>query len=54
MHRGIPFGIKLPTTKPIAVSGLTESELDAELEKGFVDLAKENIRPVTKADTDLS
>lgn len=28
MQRGIPFDVKLPATKPIGVSSLTESELD--------------------------
>ncbi len=53
MQRGIPFDIKLPTTKPMAVSGLTESELDAELEKGFADLVKGNIKPAAKAFSEI-
>ena len=28
MQRGIPFDVKLPTTKPIALSELTEIELN--------------------------
>ncbi len=53
MQRGIPFNIKLPATKPIGVAGLTESELDTELEKGFADLAQGNIKPATKAFSDI-
>lgn len=53
MQRGIPFDVKLPATKPKAVSGLTESELDAELEKGFADLVKGNIKPAAIAFSDI-
>jgi len=53
MHKGIPFDVKLPTTKPIVVSGLTELELNEELEKGFVDLVQENIKPAAKAFSDI-
>ena len=53
MQRGIPFDVKLPATKPIEVSSLTESELDAELEKGFADLARGNTKPAAKAFSDI-
>lgn len=35
MQRGIPFDVKLPATEPIALSDLTEIELNEELEKGY-------------------
>ncbi|MDP4183076.1 MAG: type II toxin-antitoxin system RelB/DinJ family antitoxin [Bacillota bacterium] len=53
MQRGIPFDVKLPATKPKAVSSLTETELDAELEKGFEDLAQGNIKAAEKAFSDI-
>ncbi len=53
MQRGIPFEIKLPATKPKAISGLTESELDAELVKGFADLVEVSIKPAAKAFSDI-
>ncbi len=53
MQRGIPFNIKLPVIKPVGVAGLTESELDAELEKGFADLAQGNTKPASKAFSDI-
>jgi site-specific DNA recombinase len=45
MQRGIPFDVKFPAKKPVGVNGLTESELNAELEKGFTDLAHGNTKP---------
>ncbi len=50
---GIPFNVKLPAAKPVGVAGLTESELDTELEKGFADLAQGNIKPASKAFSDI-
>jgi DNA-damage-inducible protein J len=53
IKRGIPFDVKLSATKPIGVSGLTECELDEELEKGFADLVQGNIKPAAKAFSDI-
>lgn len=53
MQRGIPFDVKLPATKPVGVSGLTESKLDAELEKGFADLVRGNTKPAEKIFSDI-
>lgn len=53
MQRGIPFNVKLPATKPMGVSCLTESELDAELEKGFADLMRGNTKPAEKTFSDI-
>jgi DNA-damage-inducible protein J len=53
MQRGIPFDVKLPAKKPIEVAGLTEKELNAELEKGYMDFTQENIKPVDKAFSDI-
>lgn len=38
LNRGLPFEVKLPTTKPIDVAKLSEVELNAELEKGYADM----------------
>lgn len=38
LNRGIPFDLRLPTTKPVAIGGMTREELDAELSKGVQSL----------------
>jgi len=53
MQRGIPFDVKLPVTKPVGASGLTELELNAELEKGYADFIKGNTKPASKAFSDI-
>jgi len=38
MHRGIPFDVKLPARKPVAIGTMNAVELNAELEKGYTDV----------------
>ncbi len=38
LQRGIPFEMKLPERKPLALGSLTKEQLDAELEKGMADI----------------
>lgn len=44
LQRGLPFEVKIPQTKPVSVSGLTEAQLNAELEKGYIDMLEENTK----------
>lgn len=48
LHRGIPFDVSLPTTAPIDISTLTETELSEELEKGYRDMQEGNVMPANK------
>ena len=34
----MPFDVKLPSTRPVDLSALSEVELNTELEKGYADL----------------
>ncbi len=43
MQKGIPFDMKLPQRTPLAYSSLTESEFNAEIEKGFADISIGNM-----------
>ncbi len=38
LQRGIPFELKLPQSKPLSVSKLTEEQFNSEIEKGLADL----------------
>ena len=38
IHRGIPFEMKLPAMRPLAMSELTKEQFDAELMKGMDDI----------------
>ena len=38
IQRGIPFEMKLPYKKPLAMNELTKEQLDTEIAKGMVDI----------------
>lgn len=38
LQRGLPFEVRLPAEKPVAMGALTKEELDAEIEKGYADM----------------
>ena len=39
MQRGLPFEVKLPTSRFVDSSVLSDEEMDEELQKGFADIA---------------
>ena len=39
LQRGIPFDVKLPTSKPLVFGSLSDEQFDDEIEKGLTDLA---------------
>ena len=49
LKKGLPFEVKLPDTHPIDVSTLSETQLNAELEKGYNDMQEGR----TKAASDV-
>ena len=38
MQRGIPFDIKLPMQRPVAIGAMNTAQLNTELEKGYADI----------------
>ena len=40
IHKGMPFDLRLPTSKPVAIGGMSREELDAELAKGIESLKR--------------
>lgn len=53
MQRGIPFDVKLPAIKPVSLAGLTETELNEELEKGYADFTGRNTKSADKVFSDI-
>ena len=53
LNRGLPFEVKLPTVKPVNVAELTAAELNAELEKGYTDMAAGRTKPAKQAFADI-
>ena len=44
LNRGLPFEVKLPAARPVNAAELSEVEFNAELEKGFADMAEGRAR----------
>ncbi len=53
LNRGIPFEVKIPPARPVNVAKLSETELDAELEKGYADMTAGKTKPATQAFADI-
>ncbi|MBR1697308.1 MAG: type II toxin-antitoxin system RelB/DinJ family antitoxin [Anaerovibrio sp.] len=49
LHRGLPFEVKLPPSTLPDITRVTETELDAELEKGYQDMLAGRTKPVDEA-----
>lgn len=39
IQRGMPFEMKLPSKKPVAIDDMTKKQIDAELQLGMDDIA---------------
>lgn len=53
LNRGLPFEVKLPTTKPVNVAELTGEERNAELEKGYADMTAGRTKPASQTFADI-
>lgn len=53
LQRGLPFEVRLPDTKPIDISTLTEEQLNSELEKGYTDIAAGRTKSAKKVFEDI-
>ena len=52
LHKGLPFEVKLPE-HPLDASRMTETQLHAELEKGYADMQAGRTIPASKAFADI-
>lgn len=48
LQRGLPFEVKIPSARPADMSALSETELNAELEKGYADMKACRTKPAKK------
>ena len=53
LNRGLPFEVKIPTARPVDVSEVGEAELNAELEKGYADMAAGRTKPAKQVFADI-
>ena len=53
LQRGLPFSVKLPSTKPLEINNLSKDELNDEIVKGYEDMQKGRVEPAKKVFSDL-
>lgn len=53
LNRGLPFEVKLPTARPVDVAELSQTELNAELEKGYADIKAGRMREASAVFADI-
>ena len=53
LRQGLPFDVSIPQLRPLSLNNLSEEELDAELEKGYADIAAGRMRPAREVFADL-
>ena len=53
MQRGMPFDVKLPTSRVVDVSTLSNEQMNAELEKGYADIAAGHGKDAKSAVSDI-
>ncbi|ERK46298.1 type II toxin-antitoxin system RelB/DinJ family antitoxin, partial [Eubacterium ramulus] len=54
LKKGMPFELKLPSSKPLAVGAMTREELDAELQKGVDSIKAGNVYSADEVDAVLA
>ena len=53
LQRGLPFDVKIPSSRPVDMSFLSEAELNAELEKGYADIKAARTREANAVFADI-
>lgn len=53
LQRGLPFDVKLPSSRLIDMSVLSKAELDVELEKGYADIEAGRTRDASAVFADI-
>ena len=54
IHRGLPFAVQFPARSRLNVATLTDAQMDAEVAKGFDDIAAGRKRSFKQATADLT
>lgn len=54
LHKGIPFDVKLPEARPVAIGGMSQQELDIELKRGMDSLEQGERSSAEDVDRELA
>jgi DNA-damage-inducible protein J len=48
LQRGLPFDVKVPSSKIVNMSAIPEEQMNSELEKGYADMIAGRTKPAAK------
>lgn len=54
LNNGLPFDLRLPSAKPVAIGSMTQAQIDAELKKGIESLKTGVTYSVDEVDAELA
>lgn len=54
LQNGLPFEVRLPYAKPVAIGAMSQTELDAELRKGIESMQNGKTLTVDEVDAELA
>ena len=54
LHRGLPFHLQLPDNRPVAIGGMSRTELDREIKKGIDSLEAGPLYSADDVDQELA
>lgn len=53
LQRGLPFEVKLPASRPVAMGSLSREELDEEIERGYNQMLQGETEPAETVFADI-
>jgi addiction module antitoxin, RelB/DinJ family len=53
LQRGLPFDVKLPPSRPVAIGSLSREELDEEIERGYNQMLQGETEPAETVFADI-
>ncbi|MEG0423090.1 MAG: type II toxin-antitoxin system RelB/DinJ family antitoxin [Erysipelotrichaceae bacterium] len=53
LQRGIPFDVKMPSSRPLSMSSLSEEQMNEELDKGYADMKEGRTTSANKVFSDI-
>lgn len=53
IQRGMPFEMKLPSARPVAIGELTKEQFDAELQLGLADVRAGRVVPAADVEAEM-
>ena len=54
LQRGLPFDVKIPQNRPVAIETLTDEQINVELENGYIDMLEGRVQSADMVFAEMS